>query len=219
MRLSLAFSLLFRRYPHDSFNCGIEIQSKYLTADDLILNSNYELSRTFYKKVNGGNSPFHLNVTGIEDCEELELSTSVLNIHMSRIITPYLISTYGPSLILVSASKISFHIPPENIPGRMSLLVTILLMFINTFNNVRDETPSVSTISYLDAWCMVCIVFITMALGEYAIIIRFRFRSTDSEARVKARCRKLDIIASMVSTFLFVAFIVIYFIVATISYK
>ena len=185
----------------------------------MLLNSSYALSDTFYKKANGGNSPFHLRVMGVNDLEEQELSTSVLNIHMSRIITPYLISTYGPSMILVCASKISFHIPPENIPGRMSLLVTILLMFINTFNNVRDETPSVSTISYLDAWCMVCIVFITMALGEYAIIIRFRFMSTDSEARVKARCRKLDIIASMVSTFLFVAFIIIYFIVATLSYK
>ena len=90
-------------------------------------------------------------------------------------------------------------------------------MFINTFNNVRDETPSVSTISYLDAWCMVCIVLITMALVEYAFIIRLRFAATDSEDRVKARCRKLDIIASLLSSILFVTFIVTYTIVATIS--
>ena len=160
-----------------------------------------------------GNSPFLLKVMGGEDVQVMNYSVSVITIHMSRITTPYFISTYVPSAILVFASKISFHIPPENIPGRMSLLVTILLMFINTFGNVRNDTPLVSAISYLDVWCMVCIVFITIALFEYAVIIHIRFISTDSEARVKARCRKLDITALVVFTSLYLTFICSYFIV------
>ena len=167
--------------------------------------------RNFHKKVNNGSSPFHLTVTGVRDFQAMNYSQSVLQIHMSRIITPYLISTYLPSAILVFASQISFHIPPDNIPGRMSLLVTILLMFINILGNVREDTPLVSAISYLDVWCMVCIVFTSMALFEYAFIIHIRFLSTDYEAKVKARCRKLDIAASFLFTSLFVTFALTYF--------
>ena len=149
----------------------------------------------------------------------MNYSASVVTIHMTRITTPYIISTYVPTAILVLASKLSFHIPPENIPGRMSLIVTILLMLINTFGNVRDNTPLVSAISYLDVWCMLCIVFITTALFEYAVIIHIRFMSTDSEARVKTRCRKLDFYAAMVFTSLYLTFICTYFIVAYSSNK
>ena len=205
---------LIHRYPHDSFNCKIKIESAYLRVEDLILKSESKIFRNFHQRINKGSGPFHLNVTGARDFQRMNYSRSVLQIRMSRIITPYLISTYLPSAILVFASQISFHIPPDNIPGRMSLLVTVLLMFINILGNVREDTPLVSAISYLDAWCMVCIVFTSMALFEYAIIIHIRFLSTDYEAKAKARCRKLDIAASLLFNSLFVTFTFIYFTVA-----
>ena len=206
--------ILIDRYPHDSFICKINIESGYLRVEDLILKSESIIFKNFHQMINNGSGPFHLNVTGVKDFQDMNYSQSVLQIRMSRIITPYLISTYLPSAILVFASQISFHIPPDNIPGRMSLLVTILLMFINILGNVREDTPLVSAISYLDAWCMVCIVFTSMALFEYAIIIHIRFLSTDYEDKLKARCRKLDIAASFLFISLFVAFTVIYFAVA-----
>ena len=178
------------------------------------MKSESKFYKNFHQSINNGSSPFHLTVTGGRDFQEMNYSKSILQIRMSRIITPYLISTYLPSAILVFASQISFHIPPDNIPGRMSLLVTILLMFINILGNVREDTPLVSAISYLDVWCMVCIVFTSMALFEYAFIIHIRFLSTDYEAKLKARCRKLDIAASLLFNSLFVTFTLIYFSVA-----
>ena len=218
MSVSAIFDCLmdFKRYPHDDFNCTIRIVSTLLRTDDLILKSTLKVGGGFYNKRNKslGNSQFELDVMGIEDYDKRMFSSSVITIRMSRITTHYLISTYAPSAILVFASKISFSIPPENIPGRMALLVTILLMLINMFGDVRDDTPLKSAISYLDVWFMVWIVFVTGVLFEYAAIIRIRFMSTDSEATVKARCRKLDIKAELGFTALYLAFIVTYFLLA-----
>ena len=126
----------------------------------------------------------------------------------------YFISAYLPSILLILATHISFFIPPDNIPGRMSLIVTILLMFINNYAYVRGAIPLVSEISMLDVWCISCILFVTMALFEYALILNVRFNSTECDERLKARCHKLDGAASIVSISLYVTFITIYFVIA-----
>ena len=207
----------FTGYPHDEFKCPIMIESKYHKADDMIFNSSIE-SNYLYNNLNGnttGNRPFHLTVEGVEDyMSPLNYSVSGIVIRMSRITWSYYINAYLPAVILVLASNISFLIPPENIPGRMSLIVTILLMFITSYNYIRGVTPLVSKISYLDVWSIGCILFVTMALFEYAIIIHIRFKSTECDEKLKARCQKLDSAAAMVSISLYMTFICIYFTIA-----
>ena len=96
----------------------------------------------------------------------------------------------------------------------MSLIVTILLMFLNNYGNIRNATPLVSKISMLDVWSIGCILFVTMALFEYAVILNVRFNSTESDERLKARCHKLDNAASVVSISLYMIFVIIYFVIA-----
>ncbi len=38
-------------------------------------------------------------------------------------------------------SWISFVVPPDVIPGRMALLVTLFLVLVNIFNTVTSNTP------------------------------------------------------------------------------
>ena len=38
-------------------------------------------------------------------------------------------------------SWISFMVPPDIIPGRMALLVTLFLVLVNIFNNITTNTP------------------------------------------------------------------------------
>ena len=48
------------------------------------------------------------------------------------------------SLILglfVVVSWISFVVPPDVIPGRMALLITLFLVLVNIFNSVTTNTP------------------------------------------------------------------------------
>ena len=38
-------------------------------------------------------------------------------------------------------SWISFVVPPDVIPGRMALLITLFLVLVNIFNSVTTNTP------------------------------------------------------------------------------
>jgi hypothetical protein len=43
--------------------------------------------------------------------------------------------------LFVVVSWISFVVPPDVIPGRMALLVTLFLVLVNIFNTVTSNTP------------------------------------------------------------------------------
>ena len=73
------------------------------------------------------------------------LSLSGFTITMSRSFSPYISSTYLPTAILTVASFIGFLIPVDMVPGRMALLVTILLMLVNIKSTERRMGPVVST--------------------------------------------------------------------------
>ena len=53
----------------------------------------------------------------------------------------------GPPVLLylaglfVVVSWISFVVPPDVIPGRMALLITLFLVLVNIFNSVTTNTP------------------------------------------------------------------------------
>ena len=48
-----------------------------------------------------------------------------------------LVQVYIPCILFVTVSWISFIIDPKVVPGRMSLLVILFLVIINTFNAVK----------------------------------------------------------------------------------
>ena len=75
---------------------------------------------------------------------------------------------------LVSASMtthswISFLISPDVIPGRMGLLITLLLVLVNLFNSIKD--PPATSPSALDVWILSCVFFVTLALIAYASLL------------------------------------------------
>ena len=56
-----------------------------------------------------------------------------LNITFERILSGHILHVYVPSLMLAVASVTSLFIPPENVPGRMSLSVTSCLSMVTLF--------------------------------------------------------------------------------------
>ena len=70
---------------------------------------------------------------------------------------------------------LSFSIPPDLIPGRMSLLFTTLLILINTSGNAREKTPTSDSFSLIDLWLGICMFFAALAIFEYAIVIRVKY--------------------------------------------
>ena len=70
---------------------------------------------------------------------------------LTRHVSHYIITYYLPSGLFVVVSWISFLVPPDVIPGRMALLVTLFLVLVNIFNNVTTNTPkgSRNTVGWL----------------------------------------------------------------------
>ena len=48
---------------------------------------------------------------------------------------------FTPLGLFVVVSWISFVVPPDVIPGRMALLITLFLVLVNIFNTVTTNTP------------------------------------------------------------------------------
>ena len=64
-------------------------------------------------------------------------------IRLSRRLFPFILAYFLPSFLLVLNSFISFYIDPDVVPGRMALLITLVLMLINLSNSSRADSPKV----------------------------------------------------------------------------
>ena len=62
-------------------------------------------------------------------------------------------------------------IPPDVIPGRMTLLITLFLVMISIFNSVSAKSPKVEGFNALTAWIICCILFVFGALCGYGGIL------------------------------------------------
>ena len=85
---------------------------------------------------------------------------------LERHVSTYIITYYLPSGLFVIVSWISFLIPMEVVPGRMSLLVTLFLVLVNIFNTVTTNTPKAEGLTAIEAWMLACILFVFGALVE-----------------------------------------------------
>ena len=90
---------------------------------------------------------------------------------LSRHVLKYLYIYYLPSGLFVVVSWVSFLIPPEVVPGRMAMLITLFLVLINIFNNVISNSPNVEGMTAIAAWMLACILFVFGALLAYAFIL------------------------------------------------
>ena len=75
--------------------------------------------------------------------------------------------------VLTSLSVIVTISPRQVVPGRMSLLVILLLVLVNVFNSVRSNAPSsgLSKLNAIDTFIMTCIFMVFSTILEYAIVL------------------------------------------------
>ena len=74
-------------------------------------------------------------------------SIAGFEVRLKRHSMKYIIYNYFPSGLFVCLSWISFLIPVENVPGRIALLVTLLLALINMFNSSLQTQPNTKAIT------------------------------------------------------------------------
>jgi divalent metal cation (Fe/Co/Zn/Cd) transporter len=81
----------------------------------------------------------------------------------------------------------SFLIPPEVVPGRMAMLITLFLVLINIFNSVTAISPNVEGMTAISAWMIVCILFVFAALAGYAYLVRTKEGREKEEEELSAK--------------------------------
>ena len=82
----------------------------------------------------------------------------------------HIISTFIPTAFIVVVSWVSFWISPEAVPGRVTLGVTTVLTFITQSFVAGLSTPEVPYVKAIDVWMAVNMVFVFLALLEYAVV-------------------------------------------------
>ena len=89
---------------------------------------------------------------------------------------------------MVCTSWVSFAVSIEAVPGRLGLLLTILLMLINMNNSISQTIPKSDGICPLILWILISIIFIVFALVEYFIILTsVKFGSQETKVATKKR--------------------------------
>ena len=63
---------------------------------------------------------------------------------LKRSQTTFFMNTYLPTFLLTVMSFMGFLIPVEMVPGRMALIVTLFLMFVNIRSTEQSRGPMVS---------------------------------------------------------------------------
>ena len=161
----------FDKFPLDTQTCYFKLGS-YSYNDQQM---------TFTTKIAGYENPegntialdYAITVTkligeeaNLESGELGNYSMAGFKMVLQRHVSTYIITYYLPSGLFVIVSWISFLIPMEVVPGRMSLLVTLFLVLVNIFNTVTTNTPKAEGLTAIEAWMLACILFVFGALVE-----------------------------------------------------
>ena len=105
----------------------------------------------------------------------------------------FLIQVYVPSILIVILSWVSFWINVDAIPARVSLgLLTVLTMTTQS-TAANQALPRVSYVKAIDVWMSMCLIFVFMALLEFAIVNVLSRRGSKRAKRTAAVQKKLDL--------------------------
>jgi hypothetical protein len=137
----------FEAYPMDIQVCHFKLGSSDLDGDQQVafkyvvneshcleLDENRNIghalqdfeARTDCYQAQGSKRTWRGFVTGSKDCV-------AFNITLTRILHPFMMKYYLPSIAIVISSQISFIIPMTAIPARTALLATMFLALVNIF--------------------------------------------------------------------------------------
>ena len=135
--------------------------------------------------------------------EPANYSVAGFELHLHRHFLPLMLNYYLPTSLFVCSSWISFLIPPDAIPGRMALLITLLLCLVNILVQVVSHSPSSDFLTPISIWLMVCVSFVIFALLQYGCLLLWNYICLNVSPNRKKAQQKVDLASLLVSTITF----------------
>merc|ERR1711892_791007 len=208
VKVAVKCNMNFEDFPFDSQTCKFLMKS--LRGQD---NMFWEKADIQWSPDNLFHPEFHVwvdqfNHTSVRERKKY-VPVSGFYFVMFRKPTPFIYSYFAPCTLLVITSWISFAVKFDAVPGRLGLLLTLLLMMINLSNTVSRSIPKSDNMCPLILWIVMSIIFVALAILEYLIIlITFKFFRSNKTTERGESCLnigdfalKLDRVALVVFPF------------------
>ena len=188
--LKLSCPMDFGHFPFDTQECMFQLYSSLILDHTMKINSAY--SATMKKSWNQTElekriqlQKFAVRTANISEIDkrirapvegqgEVFYSAGGFKIFFERRAGPYKMKYYMPCAGCAVASWVSFLIPPEIVPGRAGLLVTLFLVSMTIFQSILENTPESGDLNGLCLFSIISNGFICAAILEYAILLYLR---------------------------------------------
>jgi len=163
----------FGQFPLDKHRCFLILTS--FGYDSLHMNLAGKFS---YKKENQRTLSFNVDILKLPTYKTVfegassNYSAYGFEIRLSRSLGPFILSIYLPSAMFVMMSWVSFFVPPDIVPARIVLLVTLCLVLINMFNFTTARIPVSNAVTAMEVWLLACMLLVFLSLVEYTVILR-----------------------------------------------
>ncbi|KAK3100578.1 hypothetical protein FSP39_022065 [Pinctada imbricata] len=159
------------KYPFDSQKCDVRMESYGYSMETILFR---------WQDVAAMTSPkMKLPQFGLEGltnyiCDVqyagVNFTCIGLSLQLGRRYGFHIIQIYVPSILIVLLSWVSFWLNIDAIPARISLgLLTILTMTTQS-SGARASLPKVSYVKAIDVWMAMCLIFVFLALIEFAYV-------------------------------------------------
>ncbi|KAL4677551.1 hypothetical protein H8959_020225 [Pygathrix nigripes] len=164
----------FSRFPLDTQNCSLELESYAYNEDDLMLywkhgnkslntEEHMSLSQFFIEDFSASSGLAFYSSTGW-------YNRLFINFVLRRHIFFFVLQTYFPAILMVMLSWVSFWIDRRAVPARVSLGITTVLTMSTIITAMSTSMPQVSYLKAVDVYLWVSSFFVFLSVIEYAAV-------------------------------------------------
>ena len=178
LSLTVGCNIKFTSYPFDSHQCELFFYAPDFDPHSLEF-STAELAKDEETAENPDVITYHALPFRIttESIYPFQFTISGYNYSNSGILLNFKRNNFGallsgyfvPTGLYSFASVLSFAIAKEQVPGRLGMIVTLLLISTNTYNAL--DAPSDRGVSYIEIWMIGTILPILIALLEFGLLL------------------------------------------------
>uniref|UniRef100_H0VMJ1 GABA(C) receptor n=1 Tax=Cavia porcellus TaxID=10141 RepID=H0VMJ1_CAVPO len=195
----------FSRFPLDTQNCSLELEScNSLQLQGFYYAYNEDDLMLYWKRGNKSlNTEEHISLSQFF-IEEFSASSGLafysstgwycrlfINFVLRRHIFFFVLQTYFPAMLMVMLSWVSFWIDRRAVPARVSLGITTVLTMSTVITGVSASMPQVSYVKAVDVYLWVSSLFVFLSVIEYAAV---NYLTTVEE---QEQCKKKGEISGM----------------------
>ena len=164
----------FSSFPFDTHVCTF-LQELDQTSLAILMLKYEEDSLMLTDEVLG----FSTNISLIGECGENATDGVGFDITLTRIVSPYIFQYYLPSIACVLTTQVSFMIPLRSIPGRVSLIVIVLLALINILIDLFSNNAAGKSMNALGLYILVSLFFEILVLFELGLVLMLQRTNRD----------------------------------------